>query len=507
MAVTLKWIGVVVAATAAVALALPGPASAAARTGPVAAGAARTHWGKPQQVPGLAALSKGRSTGVTAMSCWGLGGCAVAGFYTDSHRHRQVFVAQQRKGRWGKAQPVQGLAALNRGGNAQMSYLSCARTSVCVAVGTYTDKAGNSQWFTVNERNGKWGAAAEVPHPTLQNAVVSTVSCAPGGVCAAGGTFTDPTGSTQAWVQTETNWRWQPALEVPGLAALSSSAPPPWSGPVVESGVGSVLCTSAGDCEAGGFYEIGITGTNDNGFPPTEPFLATETNGTWANAEEVPGIEAINALGWADADAIFMSCPSAGNCSAGGYYQTADLMLCDPPPPRSVGAVPDLPGQPGPPPFGCVGSFVVNQRHRSWGQAQGFNIPYLMSLTCQAAGDCVVTGGVLNFGPTCPPGCGQTEYGVLLTETNGHWGNKVELTSTMSFNSASCASAGYCTSAGTNQAGYGVVISESRGTWGKVMKPAPGAESISAVACPPNVALCTAGGASRGRAFIVSQVR
>ena len=79
----------------------------------------------------------------------------VGGFYTDAHEHLQAFVARERKGRWGKAAEVPGTAALNQGGNAQVGRVSCARTSVCVAVGTYTDKAGNGQWFTVTERDGR----------------------------------------------------------------------------------------------------------------------------------------------------------------------------------------------------------------------------------------------------------------------------------------------------------------------------------------------------------------
>lgn len=124
-------------------------------------------------------------------------------------------MARERKGRWGVAEEVPGTAALNKGGNAQVGYVSCARTSVCVAVGTYTGQAGNSQWFTVTTKDSRWGTAARVPYPALKEAVIDAVWCLPGGLWAAGGWFTDPSRASQAWVQTETHGRWQPGLEVP----------------------------------------------------------------------------------------------------------------------------------------------------------------------------------------------------------------------------------------------------------------------------------------------------
>ncbi len=42
-------------------------------------------------------------------------------------------------------------------------------------------------------------------------------------------------------------------------------------------------------------------------------------NGTWGNAVELPGIATLNAGG--NAEVLSLSCPPAGNCSAGGYYE------------------------------------------------------------------------------------------------------------------------------------------------------------------------------------------
>jgi hypothetical protein len=53
-------------------------------------------WGRPIQLPGLAALNKGGSAVVGSLSCPSPGTCAAAGAYTDRSGHRQGFVTQGR---------------------------------------------------------------------------------------------------------------------------------------------------------------------------------------------------------------------------------------------------------------------------------------------------------------------------------------------------------------------------------------------------------------------------
>ena len=198
--------GRVVAALAGAAVLCAGLVSGAGAAAASDGVAAKTglHWGKAEPVPGLAALNKGYNASVNSLSCWAAGDCVAGGMYCDKHRHAQAFVALERKGRWDSAIQVPGTAALNSGGNAQVGSVSCARIGACVAVGTYTDRHKNKQWFTVIERTGRWGKAAPVPVPALNGASISTVWCAPGGLCAAGGSFTDQARTGQAWVMTQT---------------------------------------------------------------------------------------------------------------------------------------------------------------------------------------------------------------------------------------------------------------------------------------------------------------
>jgi hypothetical protein len=75
-----------------------------------------------------------------------------------------------------------------------------------------------------------------------------------------------------------------------------------------------VSCGAVGDCSLGGSYSLSSG--------PQEAFVASETGGVWGTAQEVPGSAALNTGGSAVTDSV--SCPSAGNCSAGGHYETSD---------------------------------------------------------------------------------------------------------------------------------------------------------------------------------------
>jgi hypothetical protein len=118
------------------------------------------HWGKAIEVPGLLALNKSGDAQIDSLSCASAGNCAVGGDYTDGG-HGQGFVAAERNGRWRKAIEVPGLAALNNGGNAHLSSVSCASPGNCAAAGTYGQPYGLG--FVAVEKNGVWGKATSVP--------------------------------------------------------------------------------------------------------------------------------------------------------------------------------------------------------------------------------------------------------------------------------------------------------------------------------------------------------
>jgi hypothetical protein len=170
--------------------------------------------------------------------------------------------------------------------------------------------------------------------------------------------------------------------------------------------------------------------------------VVTQTDGRWGTAQELPGIGPVNSPGMPDGDTTAITCPSAGNCTAAGDYESVANEYCA--------------NSPFGPPQGCAGAFVVNERHGTWDQVTAAGaFSYVFSLTCPATGDCVAAGG----------------------QANGKW----------------------------------------HGVWGKVIRPRGiptgqfGEAGVNAVACPPKITLCIAGGyetsrtSNRTQAFTVSQ--
>ena len=310
-------------------------------------------------MPGLRALNTRGGAGVSSVSCGSAGNCAAGGQYQDRHG-QQGFVAVERNGRWGTATGVPGLAGLNQGGYADVSAVSCGSAGSCAAGGEYTDAdsqdfygfvaverdgvwskavtvpasadgyvtsvscasacnclAGGSDGaiytsnfnaFFVEERAGHWGHRRPVPGlRTLKHidSEISAVACPSAGNCAAGGDYEDPSGNLQVFVAVERNGTWGTATGVPGLAALNTGG---------EADVNSVSCGSPGDCAAGGHY----TDRSHH----RQGFVAVERDGAWGTATGVPGLGALNKRGNADVNSV--SCGSAGNCAAGGYYKDSD---------------------------------------------------------------------------------------------------------------------------------------------------------------------------------------
>jgi hypothetical protein len=330
----------------------------------------------------------------------------------------------------------------------------------------------------------------------------------PGGLCAAGGSFTNASGLREAWVRTRVRGRWQAALAVPGIAGLHTG-----DGPVTGSWLSTVACATAGNCAAGGGYQFGCATPGNpcgacGGLPCAQPYVVTEHNGTWAPAMEVPGIEQVNEPSWADGNTTLVACPSAGNCTAAGYYQNEDPDYCETVAVQPSWANAVVPAQPQPPVGDCDSSFAVNQRDGTWGQYSEV-VSQTTGLACPAAGDCVVVGSYTDWDTI-----GQPTFGNILSETSGKWGGGVSPAGTNTVNLVACASPGYCAAVGSTTTPAGFLISEWHGTWGQAIGPgglpSNAADQLNAVACPPRVTLCIVGGnetTPKGgtQAFIVSQ--
>ncbi len=161
----------------------------------------------------------------------------------------------------------------------------------------------------------------------------------------------------QAFAVSEVNGTWRNAIRVPGIVSRPANG---HVGPTAQ--VSSVSCASAGNCSIGGSY---YDSSN------IQAFVGSEVNGTWHNAVKVPGTATLNK---GDAQVSSVSCASAGNCSAGGWYtDSSDL----------------------------VQPFVVNEVSGTWQNAvevpgittlnQGGDA-VINSVSCGSAGNCSALG-------------------------------------------------------------------------------------------------------------------
>ncbi len=387
-------------------------------------------WGKAVEVPGLRALNTGGGAVVVSVSCGSAGSCAAGGWYAARHRGQRGFVAVERNGRWRKAIEVPGLAALNTGGNAVVTSVSCASAGSCAAGGSYRDRRGDRQGFVAVERNGRWRKAIEVPGlaalNTGGNAVVTSVSCGSAGSCAAGGSYRDRRGDRQGFVAVQRNGRWRKAIGVPGLPALNKAG---------NAVVTSVSCGSAGSCAAGGSYRSGHG---------RRGFVADERHGRWRRAIEFPGLDVLNT--GRNAGVTSVSCASAGSCASGGDYTEGDVN---------------------------AQGFVADEDNGVWGTA--IEVPGLaalntggfvqvLSVSCGAAGSCAV-GGDYTRGNSR----NLSLQGFVADEDNGVWSAAIEVPGLAALNtgggavvvSVSCGSASSCAAGGEytdrHQKGHGFV--------------------------------------------------
>ena len=226
---------------------------------------------------------------------------------------------------------VSGPGRFRPGGNIFVNSISCAAPGECAACGYYRRGFGDYQAFVVDETDGRWGTPIKVPHSatplghSFPAPGVGSISCPAVGDCAAGGIYYNRSGSRQAFVVNETNGTWGKAITVHGTGLHTDRS--------VE--LNSISCGAAGECAACGWYADG----SDN----VQAFVDSETRGRWGNAIEVPGMATLNTGGDAEVDSI--SCATAGECAAGGFYDHG----------HSVD--------------GSFQAFVVNETNGTWGKA------------------------------------------------------------------------------------------------------------------------------------------
>jgi len=444
--------GLITTGIATAARAVPG---AAAQPGAVQQSTAVVHgvWGKGQLVPGIAALNAAGNAAVTAISCTGPGYCTAGGYYTAARAPapsgtRRAFVATEVKGHWGTAIQVPGTGVH---GWAAVTSVACTSPGNCVA-GGYDGIASSSRagvgnlsyGFVASEVNGHWNPAHRLKTGQLdESTVITSVSCSRAGECLAGGyteylLLFDPSKGYpmgREIVADEHNHSWG-SLRSLNSDALQYTTPT------------SVACASPGNCAAG---VVAVEA----------PVVAQEARGTWHKAT-VPGFPA-GYFNFNQGLVTNVACPKAGDCTAGGAYDTS-------------------------------GVWVASESGYRWGKAVklrlglgGVTGTTVNAISCTAPGYCTLAGQVQ----------AATAYGFTATETAGHWSGArlVIFGTSANVPSVSCPALGYCVAA-AGKAGYTPhVIEETGGTWGRLL-PLPGLTHgglVNSVSCA-KPGWCAAGG-------------
>jgi hypothetical protein len=206
--------------------------------------------------------------------------------------------------------------------------------------------------------------------------------------------------------------------------------------------VESVSCPSPGDCTAVGEY------TDTSG--KSQGLLLTETAGKWAaGVEPVLPANAGAIAGLPGSFVRFVSCASAGNCTAIGTYVDSS---------------------------GNEEGLLLTETDGSWApgveavlpaNAAAFESLQWSSLSCASAGNCAAVG---SYTSSSAPLRFQA---LLLTETDGTWSAGVDAAPDSPaawLSSVSCASSGNCTAVGAADDSSNVMqtlqLTETAGSWG-----------------------------------------
>jgi hypothetical protein len=395
-------------------------------------------WGNAMEGKGLPKHNYLFGSDLFSVSCASAGNCSAGGSYALSAKISQAFVVEETNGVWGRAQAVPGLTRHDASENTQVTVMSCPSSGNCGAAGIYSVKDNRSLIFVLNEKNGAWGHAIEVPGSARLDGggggFITSISCPSAGNCDAGGILPvkDSTANSGAFVVDETKGVWGKALELSGPAWFNHNS----------TGIDSLSCASVGNCSAGGAFPQGAHGGGPS-------FVVDETDGTWGKAHEILGFPKLSLGGSLEFRSI--SCGAPGTCSAVGQYQQKN---------------------------GDTWAYIVSEEKGTWGTA--FRVPglsklndqHLSSLTtisCVSGGNCTAGGY---------HGNGDHQVAFIVSEEDGTWGTATAIPGLTALNTGhtsymqtiSCVSIGNCGASGTYTGApdnaQSFLANETNGTWG-----------------------------------------
>jgi hypothetical protein len=184
------------------------------------------------------------------MSCPSPGNCTAVGTYVDKSAFSEGLLVTESGGTWGNGvtAPLPATAySVIPGPGVDLTSVSCTSAGNCVAVGSYTDNAGNvltGQGVIFMETNGSWATGIEAPLPAGANANpetgLSSVDCVSSGNCVAVGGYTDNASAQQGLILTLSGGAWTPKEVSLPVGANANPGP----------NLRSVSCVAVGSCAA-----------------------------------------------------------------------------------------------------------------------------------------------------------------------------------------------------------------------------------------------------------------
>lgn len=370
-----------------------------------------------------------KSEGVSAVDCPAVGHCVAVG-YAASGSQLVPLVFTQRTHGWQEK-------VVSRRGT--LDFVSCPSIGNCTAAG--------GQGQLLDETNGDWGtlrAAGLPPNASAtivgQSPALQGLSCWAAGNCAAVGIYGDTHGSPQGWLLTEIHGVWARGVEAK-LPANASKDEGSYLYPAIDL---EVSCAPNGDCTSVGGY----ADAKSHQFG----MLLSEQAGHWGPAKQTPlpanagpNVQQGNAP---ESPMGSVACPSAGDCSAVGWYLDA---------------------------HGKYHGLLLDEGAGAWSPnelvfpsgASAAAATSLESIGCPSAGNCLAVGAY-----AATPGAFRP---LLVARRNGHWLNASDAPPPDgiaenykgNLGSVSCPSARTCVAVGsrTQAAGYerGLIVTVGRG--------------------------------------------
>jgi hypothetical protein len=261
-------------------------------------------WGAASAVQPPANAAGNPESRLGAIVCPAAGSCVAIGEYQDGATYAQeAMTLVETGGRWAQASQIALPANAASQPESRFDSVVCVTSGPCVAVGSYTDRAGDREAMVAEEANGVWGPATQIVAPA--NAAANprpsgSIACVASGSCVIAAEYTDNAGDREALVADETAGVWGPASEIAPPANAASN-------PEVAL---KPACNASGVCVAIGAYRDADGGR--------EAIVADEAGGLWGQAREIAA--PVNAASNPQTILGEIQCPAVGSCVAFGEY-------------------------------------------------------------------------------------------------------------------------------------------------------------------------------------------